>query len=205
MNTNGEVWFSTEMLKLFVKQLLTNARGYPWSVQGLGMFRLYLSREVRLHVWDDRFVFPGASTIHTHPWHFESTVISGSITDRLYEEVPITHPLLGVVEKPTHMKQKIVCGPGGCAVGESTSTALRLLQEVTIKEGHSYGLTADAAHESRPEPGTITLISREFREDTEHAFVYYTYGGKWVSAEPRAATGDEIAMMAKLALSKLGV
>lgn len=188
---------SVEHARLLVRTILANASAYRWSLQGFGMFRLYLSTRTRLHVWDPEFAVPGVSTIHTHPWHFLSTVVAGRMVDRLYGRVENADP--------THHIQRIVCGPGGCAVGEPGRTTLRLLQEVAIGEGKAYGLTADALHESRPEPGTITIIDREFREDNEHAYVCFPLGTSWVSAEPRDATRDEIMSMAARAIGKLGV
>lgn len=188
-----------EQTRLLVKSILLRAVAFDgWSLQGFGMFRLYLSKAVRLHVWDDRFMVPNVTTIHSHPWHFRSTVISGAITDRLYEVIAF-----GEKSNPTHHCQKIVCGPGGGATGDMSAVQLRLLQEVTLKEGQSYGLTADAFHESVPEPGTVTIIERQFREDTEHAYVCFPHGQQWVSAEPRPATMREVEAMAERALARL--
>ncbi len=191
------LWWSHDMLKLFVKQIMLVPHGHEWSYQGLGMFRLYLSKAYRLHVWMPSMAVPNVSTIHSHPWHFDSCVISGKITDVLYEESG-----KGVIIGP-QQKQKIVCGPGGCAVEAPRHAHLHKLQEVTIEEGDSYSLSADAIHESKPEEGAITLIHRTFREDTEHAYVFYPTGEKWVSAEPRPATDAEVTKMALIALSKL--
>jgi hypothetical protein len=186
--------------KLLVRTILSHATSFDWSLQGFGMFRLYLSKEQRLHVWDDRFAVPNVSTIHTHPWHFTSYVVSGRMTDVLYE----VHPLipLAVPGSDSYEKQQIVCGPGGGACGPVEHVLLSKLQEVTIEEGQSYSLTADAFHESKPEPGTVTIIDREFREDTEHAYVCFPHGQKWVSAEPRPALVKEVEAMAERALAR---
>ncbi len=73
---------------LALKLLETSAvrpEAFEWSLQGFGMLRLYLSKEVRLHVWDDRYAVKNVTTIHTHPWHFRSTVLFGELTDVLYQ------------------------------------------------------------------------------------------------------------------------
>jgi len=186
------------MLRETVRRILMAPLAFDtWTLQGFGMFRLYLSKSMRLHVWDDRFRTESVSTIHSHPWHFRSTVISGRMTDVLYEVSNFGF------KTPTHSRQKIVCGPGGCAVGESESVLVEKLQEVTFVEGDSYSLTADAFHESKPESGTVTIIEREFREDTEHAYVCFPHGEKWVSAEPRKAIPKEIEAMAERALVRM--
>lgn len=74
--------------KLLVKAILEKARAYKWSIQGFGMLRLYLSAEVRLHVWDSRFRVPGVTDIHDHSWDFESEVAAGEVLQRRYLVVP---------------------------------------------------------------------------------------------------------------------
>jgi hypothetical protein len=175
-----------------IKTIIAHAPDFDWSLQGFGMFRLYLSREVRLHVWSHRHATERVSTIHTHPWHFRSTVISGDITDRLYRDRGVAG---------NWNRQKIICGQGGCAVSEPDSVHLLVLQEITVRDGESYSLTADAIHESKPSDGCVTVIERQFLADTEHAYVFYPRGEKWVSAEPRPARQSEVEEMRELALS----
>jgi len=194
--------------KSLVRFILERATAYDWSWQGLGMFRLYLSRSTRLHVWDPSSAVKNVSTLHTHPWHFTSTVISGAITDRLFEMKAGYGGSLATYDGSlaTHMRQRIVCGPGGHETNDRPEPCrISLLQEVVVPEGCSYSLGASAIHESRPEPGTVTIIEREFLEDTEHAFVFYPIGEQWVSAVPRPATHEEIERMAKLALSRMKI
>jgi hypothetical protein len=198
-----------EMVRMFLSMSVSRPSLFDWSLQGFGMFRLYISKRVRLHVWDDRFAVPGVTTIHSHPWHFRSTVISGKMTDRLYE-VRDTRNMKRSDERLFN-KQQIVCGPGGgVAKGPSGGVLapepvyLSLLQEVTIEAGASYGLTSEAFHESVPEPGTVTIIEREFLKDTEHAYVCFPHEETWMSAEPREALPKEVEAMAERALAKLG-
>lgn len=176
---------SRDLALTIIKASAENPEAFDWSLQGFGMLRLYLSRAIRLHVWAPAFAVKDVTTIHTHPWHFRSTVLLGAMTDRLYEEI---------AAKPvTHRRVRIVCGPGGGAVNEEPEPmSLRLLQEVTLRGGQSYGLTANAIHESIPEPWTVTVIEREFLEDTEHACVFVKADRGWVSAEPRKATPEEV-------------
>jgi len=168
------------------------------------MFRLYLSKEVRLHVWDSRFSVPRVTTIHTHPWDFESKVISGGMTDIAYRKEPSVRE---IQNKRTlcglFYEQKIICGPGGCAAGDPVEVSLYDQRTIRIEAGEAYALRRDELHESVPEDGTVTVIRRKFYEDTEHAYVYYLVGTKWVSAEPRKATREEVQAMAETALSML--
>lgn len=182
-------------IPVLVKHFLENALDFEWSIQGLGMLRLYLDKEWRLHVWADEARTPDVSTIHDHPWGFRSLIISGAIRNVTYIET-------GVGE--SYMKQQIVCGPGGGVAALPALTALKPQFERLYKSGWSYAQTSEEIHESQPEDGSVSLIQRMFKADTEHAHVFYRHaeGVTWVSAEPRVATPDEVARITQNALSK---
>ena len=43
-----------EERRLWVRTLLSKPLGFDWSIQGFGMIRLYLSPNLRLHIWNSR-------------------------------------------------------------------------------------------------------------------------------------------------------
>jgi len=182
------------MNKLLVKAILQKAQSFNWSLQGFGMLRLYLSQEVRLHVWDSRYAVPGVSVIHTHPWDFLSQVVAGKVGNILFNESETKG-------MPFH-KQVIQCGPGGGLCGMPTDVLLHPAYEELYIEGQSYTQNAQEIHASRPADGTVTILTRTFREDTEHAAVYWPAGTEWGSAEPRPATPEEVAAITGNALSR---
>jgi len=135
------------------------------------------------------------SVIHDHPWDFRSEIVCGELVNVLYD---------AVANGPdTHHMQRIVCGPGGHAVGEPESVRLSVHARTRYIAGQEYYETGDWLHESQPTPGTVTLVGRAFLEDTEHARVCFPLGTEWVSAEPRPATGEEVIHFTKLALGRL--
>lgn len=181
-------------LRLAIRKLLENAScdewRDAWTIQGFGMLRMYLSKEVRLHVWDPGYSVANVSTIHDHPWDFVSTVLCGSIRDIVYEEEQ---------GAATHHEQRILCGAGGHAVGATQDARLRVVSDKTFRAGESYKLYASQLHESRPEPGTVTLIDRTFGKDPDHARVFFPLGTEWVSAEPRQASRLEVGLFSRKA------
>ena len=197
---------SADFAKPLVAALIARSLVTDWSLQGLGMFRMYLSKKIRLHVWaPSKFAVENVSTIHTHPWDFTSTVIAGAITDVLYGEDVAEALFVARMtgQKPTHNKQQIVCGPGGGIFGDSQTTNLFVRGRTAFKERQYYQRRANEVHESRPTDGTVTIIEREFHDDSEHAYVYFPFGKEWVSAEPRPATTDEVAAMKEIAARSL--
>lgn len=200
-----------EPSKHLVLKMLEKPFDYDWSWQGFGMFRLYLSREVRLHVWAPSLATKNVTTLHTHPWHFESEVIVGKMVDHRYIFRRVFEPFANQMrgdsyvarapERPTHHEMRIVCGPSGHACAESQRD-VELIHEcrTVVRAGERYRLQASDIHESEPSPGTVTIIRRTFLSDTEHASVFFPYGQEWVSAKPRAATREEIRFMAESAL-----
>lgn len=102
-----------------------DGRRNDWSTQGLGMLRLYLSREVRLHVWHSAFRVPSVSDIHDHPWDFRSDIVCGSVRNVRYGIVsesecgPVLqdgegNPLGAVARpgQPNYTQSTIRCGTG---------------------------------------------------------------------------------------------
>jgi hypothetical protein len=180
--------------RALVHTILKNPFGFKWSLQGFGMLRLYLSRNVRLHVWSAAHQVEDVSVIHDHPWNFESHVLSGSIVNVRYSLEPE-----GLT---THTMQTIRCGPGGCAMADEVRVCLRRHPEERLGTGRTYHQRAYEIHESRPSDGAVSVIVREPGDDPDHARVFYPVGTKWVSAEPREATSEEIETITHNALRR---
>ncbi len=184
------------LVKPLVKRLIEDGlRGVgDWETQGLGMLRLRVSREVRLHIWHKGLIYePRPSEIHSHPWNFTSTVIVGRLDNIKYREVVGSFA-------PNASIGTIKCGVGGGLLDDSTRPAQ--LREVGLHEygpGESYSQMAEDLHATTFLDGTVTVIERTFKEDTEHAKVAYL-GDKWITAEPRPATLDERKLAFKAAL-----
>lgn len=178
-----------------IKFILDNAEKFEWSLQGLGMLRLYLSPEMRLHVWSTEYVVPGVTRVHDHPWDFTSHVFSGSITNNLYREAPGALP---------YLKQAVKCGPGGCALAAPTPIELYCYRSTLYAARESYSERHDEIHESDPEDGTVTVIKRWLppgaNPDIGH--VFYPRGTEWVSAESKRATPEEVRAIVSRALDR---
>jgi hypothetical protein len=186
-----------------VVQYLMKATEHKWSLQGFGMLRLYVSKRERLHVWHSQYRTENVTLLHTHPWHFTSEVFSGWIRNQIYQPVETPFIYNYGSKVPLYQRQSIVCGPGGCAIGEKKNVYLRKLSEQTYMRGERYSHLAEEIHSTEYGDGTVTLITRTFLEDTEHAYVYIPDKEEWVSAEPREATKEEVEAITGYALSKL--
>jgi hypothetical protein len=171
--------------KALVKNLLEHPESMDWTLQGFGMLRCYLEPELRLHVWDSRFRFAEVSDLHTHPWDFHSVVVAGVVRNKRFREV--TQWEAGGEKL---RRQTIRCGVGGGLTGDPEDVRLSGSRFEVLEEGATYTQHAREIHRSVPEDGSVTIIEREFKDDTEHAYVYFE--GEWVTAEPRPATEEEI-------------
>lgn len=169
-----------------------------WSLQGFGMFRKYITPDIRLHVWSPLHKVPNVSTIHDHPWSFTSYVLAGEIVDHRFYE---TNGSYGV----PMMRQRIKCGPGGGPCGEPQEVRLGDERPRTFRAGDVYQMSWSDLHATEASPGAVTLIVRRSQPDPDHARVYYPCGGQWVSAEPRPARHHEISEAMDLALAAMEV
>lgn len=183
--------------KQLVKFILENANKFEWSVQGLGMMRLYITPELRLHIWDERLEAPGATKAHTHPWDLESEVIVGAIEDVVLSE----KPAFLNQGKLSYAKQQILCGEGCHLTSEPEPVELYLSEMRTYRAGQKYTHKADDIHYSNFSEGTVTLVHRTFKEDQDHAFVYIPEGSEFGSAEPKPATQEQVYGISQTALN----
>jgi hypothetical protein len=187
------------------------------------MFRLNIDDfSRRLHVWaPSMFAKKNVSTIHTHPWHFNSTIVAGALVNRLFTDL-IRHTETRRSDTP-YSKLEIVCGPGGGPSGRPrVDTSLFCHSELSYRTGDTYSLWNHEIHETIPEDGTVTIIERRVPEELgiwgamrtvplpgpdasrpHHAHVFFPAGTEWVSAEPRSATKDEVFEMKKIARKSL--
>lgn len=173
-----------------IRKMLANPYDLNWSIQGFGMLRAWLDPDgiERLHIWDTDLANPEVSTIHNHPWDFESRIIFGGLKNQRYQ---IDSP----GEMPGSMayrKAEILTGTGGGLLKpESAPTIIAPYEAEVYSISETYQQYAEEFHESEPDKGTVTIIRRNFRHN-RIATVCWPNGSKWVTAEPRAATKAEI-------------
>lgn len=174
--------------KILVQNILAHPREFLWSVQGLGMMRVYLSDDVRLHIWDDSLKVPGVTALHTHPWHLHSTIIAGIYRQRRY--------VVTDAERSANVEGfnvvTIKCGEEASMKSKPTKVYLIEQPQETYREGETYMQTSNEIHQSFPENGTVTIVKRSFLKDRDHAQVFWRGTTGWVDAAPRPATLSEI-------------
>lgn len=184
----------TSALSVLVKQILSKALSYEWTLQGLGMLRMHFDKTWRLHVWDTRFAFPCASPIHDHiQWDLESLIVAGRMTNIRY----IEH-----AQGNQYMTQTIRAGMGCVVNDDMRPVKLLALSPEDYRVGDIYRQQAKEIHESRPEQGTVTLMRKEHQNDGESARVFWPAGQQWGSAEPRVATKEEVGEITSYALKR---
>jgi hypothetical protein len=125
--------------------------------------------------------------MHTHPWDFRSYVVAGKVINCRFVEAE-QKTVYG-----TYKRQTIKCGIGGGLIGEPEEVNLWMKDPEVYSESEVYFEEAEEIHLSMPEDGTVTLVKREFKDDVDHAYVFWL-DGEWGSAEPREATREEISM-----------
>ena len=189
-----------DAMKDCIRPILERPLIHPWTLQGFGMLRLYMKEDksIRLHIWDPRYRNEDVSEMHTHPWDFTSYVIAGSITDHKFSRATDSDIEIGRYDE--FNEQSILCGVGGGLKGDPMVAKLNKLPATAYRAGTSYQNYADEIHVSAPEPGSVTLVYRYFREDTEHASVFWDIDKEWVTAEPRRAVDNEVNEICSFAL-----
>jgi hypothetical protein len=175
--------------RALVRTILRNAAAYEWKMQDIGLLGLRLDdrRQYRLHVWaPDRSV--GELPVHDHPFDFVSKIVVGEMTNTRYVEDPI-----GEVFVRTRY------APG--AEDQRTTDTVRLTATAErIGPGEPYSQHAHELHESRQEPGTVSIMRMTFR-GVRPLSVCTRVERPWASEVARTATADEIATITAAALA----
>lgn len=181
---------SYNFLRAAVKKILQHPNDFDWSVQGLGMMRLYLDKpSIRLHIWDSSLKIAGVSALHNHPWDFHSVVIAGVMRNRRYDKL-----LRSCTGYEEFNEVQIKCGENACTRGETTKVWLCESPEEKYHAGSDYYQKFSEIHLSSPEDGTVTLVSRVVPKDNspDYALVFWRGNGPWVDAKPREAEYEEV-------------
>jgi hypothetical protein len=187
-----------DALRIVITEILSAPHGHRWTLQGFGMLRLHMGNDMRLHVWSPDHAVSNVSTIHDHlQWGLTSLVICGNVENRIFRECldceQDSHRMHGVVLKP---------GVGTAFKSDRFDTSLKLQSRREYTAGMRYSQEPSVIHESVPMPGTVTLMQKRPTQD-ESARVFWPQGQDWVSAEPRAATPDEVSAITRQALDVL--
>lgn len=181
-------------LRTCAKFILKNAFAFEWSLQGLGMLRLNLGDETRLHIWDLRHMFAGASPVHDHlQWALHSTVLSGHMGNVRY--IPDDNGI-------EYMYHTIRAGYGCEKLHEPRAIRLLAHKLENFSVGDSYSQRPAEIHESMPVNGTVTIMRKAPTPDGETARVFWLKGTEWGTAEPRKATVGEVAEITHYALAQ---
>lgn len=163
----------------FLKSIFKHFASLDWEIQGFGMLRTYLSRDVRLHIWSHDLRKKDVSSIHNHPWDFTSLVLRGAIFNERFVEMP------GEVN---YNRATIRCGVDAKIESDVEKVRLEKVGHEVVASGEFYSQTASELHDTAYQDGTITLIERHAKPDPDHARVYWPLGAQWVDARPRKAS-----------------
>jgi hypothetical protein len=188
-------------LQTAVIAILDRAPAYEWSVQGLGMLRLYIRDIGRIHIWDARLRYPGVTLCHTHSWDLESTIVFGRIINERYKEVVEG---LGTCVPEPFWRKRIQCGYTFVETEPDQKVMLGMASyENYYRPGDTYTQTANEIHRNLPDDGTVTLIQHQHDGENGEAFVYWPVGAQYGNAKPRPATPAEVKQTMDLVLSRL--
>lgn len=188
------------LLRAAVENVLRTPHAHDWTIQGMGMLRCYLSKEIRIHVWDSRYRVPNVTMLHNHPWDFSSMVIAGQLDNYRYE----TDPWLADECRSVNAvdQYRILCGQGAKTLSEPWPMRIWAMPIESYREGEVYSQKANEIHMTHAWDGSVTIIERKFLQDEDHALVYVPRGESFVSAEPRPATRLEVLNITRPALHR---
>lgn len=170
-----------------VYSILNNWQKIDWSLQGFGMLRCRINDRIRIHVWSHELATKNVSSIHTHPWNFESTVMSGFIVNNLFIETKAGKNQ----EVFASQRIEIITGTHGKIIDSPVDINLEMVLSQKYIAGKSYKMDKQEIHRSVYSNGAVSVMIKEPTKLTT-AYSYFPRNTDWVSAKPRQATFKEV-------------
>jgi hypothetical protein len=191
-----------DLVNRSIKMIVEESHRFDWELWQTGMLRLDLAPDLTLHIWDMRFRNETVTLAHDHPWHFESTVISGHLLNRKFWCYKTEAARALATRGMAYTKNLLTCGAGACVMSEPEPVLLVEMPSATYPTGARYAQGKSEIHETEAHDGTVTLVKRTFDGNRDQAHVYVPDGHEFGSAEPRKATIEEVAEITSNALAK---
>ncbi len=189
-------------LRRIVREVLEHPGEHRWSVHGIGMMRTYLddAREWRVNLWHPVLLNPGISTMHTHPWPFDSYVLAGQLKNLRFDRCT-----KGSVDAELWNEGKIECGAGFDGLkGPPEIVTLHRREVETYKPNMTYTQLPPEIHDTNAAAGSITVIRRGEMLPGCEASVFWPVGQEWGDAS-REYDADEAEAVVALALRMLEI
>jgi hypothetical protein len=176
-----------------IKSVLRESSKYDWTAQGFGMIRCYLDKahDWRVNVWTEEFRVKGVSDIHNHPWHFQSWIIAGSLTNEIYYPSGDGHIRLQRVEFTPGIDSDLKI--------QQHETRWYKVKLATHYDGATYKQNKDEIHRTSPSDLCVTLNYR-VREGEDRASSFIKPSSAWVDAKPYQIDGKTAACICDKAL-----
>lgn len=195
-----------------LRAILGNPLQYRWRAHGIGMLRMYFkpgSEDWRLNLWHPRLLNDGITTMHTHPWAFDSYIIAGALTNTRfmrYAPPPSRVPYHDYAK--AYHEGVIPCGahapkdPEFGIEGEPQKVWLVEQRPEVYRHGAQYRQAPEEIHDTRAEPGTITVMHRTYYEPSGRASVFWPFDTPWGDAS-RGTSEEDILVTCAAALEQL--
>jgi hypothetical protein len=166
-----------EELRDAARRLCESPKQTEWMLHGSGLLRCSLVGEhsIRLHVWSPQHRTPGVAELHTHPRDFFSIVLAGEMTNQRFQK----NGAESFMEQAFQWAEE---WGEGAPEGEPHPCFLEQTTEERLTRGDRYVQTADEIHRSDPAEGSVTIVERAFRNDTEYVRQACRCGGEPLGA-----------------------
>jgi hypothetical protein len=190
--------------RALVKAILQRAEHYAWEVPANGRLTLVLEPNVAvINVFHSKYRVPNSTAIHSHTVDFRSDIVGGVMRQYRYLRAaaagdgsapgmntdaghgPAPRVVAGAGDGPAARRYweqeltldgKLSRDPMECYLTESAIE--------TYAAGEFYEITADEIHQSAPEDGTVTLITRQHRTSPTSVSTFWPWAPLALGARP---------------------
>ena len=187
--------------RALVKAILRHAEHYSWEVPANGRLTLVLEPNVAvINVFHSKYRQPGTTAIHSHTVDFRSDIVGGVMRQYRYLRVtdagefgsaPLKNTDAGHGSAPPkngsaprrYWEQELTLD-GKLSRGGPMDCYLEETEIETYAAGEFYEITADEIHQSVPEDGTVTLITRQHKTEPSSVSTFWPWAPLAAGARP---------------------
>jgi hypothetical protein len=190
--------------RALVEAILQRAENYTWEVPANGRLTLVLEPNVTVvNVFESKYRQLGTTAIHSHTVGFRSEIVGGVMRQHRYRRriVASKEDLVArsYWEQELTLDGKLSGEPSECCLAE---------QPIEVyAAGEYYEIAANEIHQSVPEDGTVTLVTRQYLTNPRCVSTFWPYTPLAPGAKPsgkiipQPAASEVIADVISCALS----
>lgn len=175
-----------DIVQRVLRILIDEPLSLDWRVHGIGFIKAYVTpdKSTRLNIYNKKFITPGITIHHDHPWHLTSRILAGELTNTRFKRMKTTLDIEASDEYEIFNEGVINCANFRGVEDRPRLAYLASCKPEVYGPGKTYMQFADEIHKTEAVDGTVTLMRRTTAlNGNGTARVFWPIGTQYVNAD----------------------